>query len=71
MPTDRGRMIVALDDDTHDKWRALAGTHGVTLSALIEAIGRLIDPDRPTPLLRQAISDARVIMVERNDRRHL
>lgn len=69
MPTDRSRLIVALDDDTYDKWRAIAQRHGVTLSALIEAIGRRLDPDRPTPLLRQAIADARSVMAERNDRR--
>lgn len=34
MGTDRGRMVVALDDDTHERWRTLARENGVTLSAI-------------------------------------
>lgn len=61
--------MVALDDDTHDKWREIASRHGVTLSALLEAFGRLVDPEKLTPLMRQAVADARIIQAERNDRR--
>lgn len=62
---------MALEDETHDRWRAVAQYHGVTLSALLEAIGRLIEPEprEEWPLLRQAVIDARRIQAERNDRR--
>lgn len=70
MGTKRRRMVVALDSETIDRWRAVASHHGVTLSALLEAMGRLIEPAGPGwPLLTQAVTDARAIMVERNDRR--
>lgn len=69
MPTDRARLVVALDDDTHDRWRAFADAHGVTLAALLEALGRLLDLERPSPIFRQAITDARMIQSQRKDRR--
>lgn len=62
-------MVVALDDDTIERWRRFARTNGVTISSLIEALGRQIDDDDPSDLLRHAVVDAREIMAERNDRR--
>lgn len=67
-----GRIAGNVSDESFEGWRAYCARHGITVSAFIEAIGRILaerQPDGPlTPLQRQVIDEARRVMVERTRR---
>lgn len=72
MPSDRPTLSASVDEDTLDTWHDFCAAHGVTISALVEAIGRQLDPRvRPPRFLAEAIKAARRIQAERRDRRPL
>lgn len=70
MPTDRRHLSASVEDDTLDAWHAYCRTAGVSISALVEAMGRALPPAGPdVGWLRQRVAEARQIMVDRQDRR--
>jgi hypothetical protein len=71
MTTTRPTLSGAVDEDTLDNWHAFADAHNVTLSALLEGIGRQLDPQaRRLPVfLVRALAEARRVKSYRKDRR--
>jgi hypothetical protein len=70
MPSARPLLTATVDDETRDLWRDFANFHGVSVSALIEAIGRYLVTDAPLQAWqRRMLQDARVIDAERRSRR--
>ena len=62
-----------LSPTAHDGWRLFARSRGVSVTALMEAIGRRLgDLDQPEaklpPLLREAVAEAREIDDDRRRR---
>lgn len=71
MPSDRPQLTATVNEETHDRWRRFAANCGVSISALIEAIGRSLPDDDETPadpLLRRAVIMARSIDADRRRR---
>jgi hypothetical protein len=72
MPSKRPLLAGSVDPETHDRWHAFANEHGVSYSALLEAMGRSLplEPGAKLPSwLRVAVIMATVIDDERSDRR--
>jgi hypothetical protein len=68
---DRRPLNVFLSQEAFDGLREFADAQHVTVSALIEAIGRVlstVDETRIPPLLRRAVQEAREIDIERRRR---
>lgn len=61
-----------LSDDAYDGWHEFAKEHGVTVVALLEALGLRLgtydETARLPEVLRQAVKDARGIAAERRGR---
>jgi hypothetical protein len=64
----RTALHALISHKAHEHWHELAGEHGTTVSALLEALtedlDQLLDDDRPGSLIRRA----RVEMARRNRR---
>jgi hypothetical protein len=62
-------LSVKLEAETYERWSAFAGTNRVTLSALIEAIGRnLPAPGEGLRLWKQIVDEAADIRLNRSRR---
>lgn len=68
MPSGRPLLVASVDDETRDQWRTFAALHGVSVSGLIEALGRMLDGKRPPSWQATAIGEARAIDAERRAR---
>lgn len=69
MPDERRALHVLLSDDAHDGFRVFARTHGVTVAGFLEALGvHLGNVDRPSPLLRGVLNQAKAVDTERRER---
>jgi hypothetical protein len=62
--------VIRTSDDARDLLTAFANAHGVTVSALLEAIARRLPPDGGalSPDHVEIVSEARAIDVERRSR---
>lgn len=69
MATDRPRFRIYLDEDTVDLWHDFCAVTGLTMSALGEGFGRLLDPALEDPFLERVVAEGRRVMHERNDHR--
>lgn len=66
-------LTAKVDAETYQGWHLWARSRGVTVTALIEAIGREVErhdepDDRLPPWLRRAVRDAREIDGDRRRR---
>lgn len=64
-------MTVSISDEARDGWRDFANHHGVSITALAEAIGlgfSTLKDDEVPPRLALAIEEARAIDAERRSR---
>jgi hypothetical protein len=62
-------LSVKLESDTYERWSAFAAAHRVTLSALIEAIGRNLPvPGERLRLWQQIVDEAADIRLDRSRR---
>jgi hypothetical protein len=69
MADDRRAIHVFVSEDAHDGLRLFAQAHGVTVAGFLEALGvALHDVDKPPPLLRDVLAEARIIDAERRER---
>lgn len=72
MTDDRATLYASVSRESYTAWRDLAAEHGVTLAALVDALGpRLREtpgPDLPQ-LFVGAIEEARAISAQRRSRR--
>lgn len=69
----RKKLGGLVSDECRNSWKLFARSRGVTVTGLLEALGRhLADMDQPEarlpPLLRQAIAEAREIDDDRRQR---
>jgi hypothetical protein len=65
-PVPRRPLQVYLTDTARDGWQALADSHGVTLTALIEAIGlELAEKGEGKLEVDDVIGRARQVMIDR------
>lgn len=70
-PVERRKLNAYVTDDAFNGWRNLADTHHVTVSGMVEALGRLmasVDEQRPPAWLRNVMRDAASIDVENRSR---
>lgn len=68
---DRPRLSIRLSEEAHSGWMDACAREGVSLTSLVEAIGRGLHED-PRPLLERGadlIQAARLIDQERRNRR--
>lgn len=68
MPRPGKRQLnVFLSDESFDAWRTFCGAHGVSVTAMIEAMGLALKelPERPSGVVADVIKNARRIDVER------
>lgn len=65
MPRPGKRQLnVFVSEESFEAWRRFADEHGVSVTALIEAIGRTL-PDKPSGFLAEAVREARRVDSER------
>ncbi len=63
------RLNAELSDEAHDAWRAFAHAHGVSVTALLEAVGlALREQVPPSDALEAVVESARLIDSERRER---
>ena len=73
-PTDRKALHAYVSDDAHDYWHGFATEHGVTVSAVLEALAPVLgncspkDPAKLTDVLNEVVKAARKIDAARRRR---
>lgn len=70
MPSKRPILGGSVDPETRERWHAYVEHYDVSLSALLEAMGRLLEPGGRQPAwLERAVALASAVDDERRDRR--